>query len=480
MAASKFIKNSFLISTVILFATTAGFSTEASAAKEVTPGITLDTDLRAQLGDIANGDLNTSGRDNAGTAALMGDFRVTDNFSPEALFLWEGRAVLGAGHGGFESADTGTVSNGKSYLEWRQSYFQFGNVGGVAPAYARLGRQRVAENYGVWWNQDFDAARLTYSTTLFTGSIIGGQNLFSYRTGNNNSEFTNNDKDLARLLAEGSWQYYYDNFIEARMMYQNDHSGLSVGDAENPLNPDDRDGNLVWGGVRAAGKVGAIQGADKISYRADLMTVRGNEDVATIAGNAVAALDRMHVAGWGFDAATDVPLPAACKPSLHLGYAYGSGDGNGADSTDHAFRQTGLQGNFSRFGALSQNTNNYGTVLRPNLSNIHILSAGVTMPVLKGSDFGGIYRFYRLADPAASLDSSGISNNALNGINRQLGQGIDFLFNMDLMKEGVVETKAVQDVALRSSLGFFRSGAAYGASRGETAVRGLVELKVGL
>lgn len=471
-AALKFCKGTGLFST-LMFISFAGFCSPAFA-KQITPDIILDTSVRMQVADVNNSDLNTSGSNNVGAGALEARFKLTDNFNKDALLFLDASAVGSLGRGGFQSADTGAISNGNNFLLLRQAYLQFGNKD-EQPASLRVGRQKVAEPYGVWWNQNFDAVRISYNTTLFNGMLAGGQNFSSYQTGNR--PLAKNDRDLLRVLAEGSWQYYYQHFFEARLMYQDDHSGIAVGNPENANNPDDRQGHLVWGGVRAAGKTPFVEGADKMSYRVDLMAVSGREDVATIAGGVITALNNKHVRGWAFDAGTDIPLPHA-KPVVHLGYAFGSGDSNAADGTDHAFRQSGLAGNFSRIGALSENTNNYGTVLRPELANIHILSAGVTMPVLTASDVGVIYRYYRLDDLSASLASSGVYNT-LDGVHRQLGQGVDFLFNMDLVKEKQVNDTHVQDVALRSSFGFFRSGNAYGTASGETAVRGLVEMKVG-
>lgn len=450
-------------------------SSPSAQAKQITPSLNIDTEVKLQVSDTDNFDLGTAGSDNILTGGLATRVMLTKNISENALIFWDGRAVFRPDRGTFQSSDTGTsVANG-TFFEWRQSYLQFNNIGSPQ-ANLKIGRQKVREDYGLWWNQNFDAARLTYDTTAFKGFLAAGQDLFSYRTGA--GDFTENDKEIARVLAEGSWQYYYDHFFEARAAYENDHSGIAVGDVEDPNNPDDREGDLFWAGLRAAGKTAALaEGANKPSYRIDLMAVRGNEDVATIAGGVVAAVTDTDVRGWALDAATDIPLPNV-SPVIHLGYAFGSGDGNGADTTDHAFRQTGLDGNFSRFGALSENTDNYGTVLRPDLSNIHVLSAGMTMPVMTASNVGVIYRYYRLDEAAAGLAASGVFNT-LNGTDRELGQGVDLLFNVDVLKERQMSGAQLQAVDFRSSLGFFRSGDAYGAADGETAVRGLVELKVG-
>ncbi|MEZ0226299.1 MAG: alginate export family protein [Alphaproteobacteria bacterium] len=466
--------------TLLLLACTVVSPAAMGAAPANTQTVMLDAELRAQAVDLDNGDLDTSGGDNLGTVALDARLRLTAHLSDNALFFGEGRGVASAGRGSVESADTGALSGGDSFLELRQAYFEFDNLAG-APLSARAGRQKFREPYGVWWNRNFDALRLSYDTTLFAGSIAAGENLFTYRT--HGSSLSEKDKDVSRVLAEGSWQYYYENFIEARALYQDDHSDVSVGDIQTPDNFDDGDSNLFWGGIRAAGKA-HFPGSDKdkLAYRLDFMGLTGHEHLATTtpsgSSRLVTAVDGRSVRGWGLDAATDIPLPNAW-PILHLGYAYGSGDGDTSDSRDHAFRQNGLKGNFSKFGALSENTDNYGTVLRPELSNIHIVSAGLTMPVMEASDIGAVYRYYRLADLATSLMSSGV-DDTLTGTSRSLGQGVDFLFNMDVLKEAhLTATNRVQDVKFRSSLGFFKAGKAYGTAEDEVAARGLVEVKVG-
>jgi hypothetical protein len=455
--------------------------TTGSAPAATLQPFVVTGDIRMQGVDLDNGDLGTDGHSNIGTAALEAEIQATWNITQHDLFFWEGRGVAAAGKGGFQTEDTGGLSNGQSFLEWRQSYFEFNNIDDQ-PYAVRLGRQKLREPYGLWWNQDFDSARALYQSSLFSGNVAAGQNLFNYNT--NGSSFTNNDKNVARVLAEGSWQYWYQNFFETRLMYQDDHSGVGVGQVENAQQLDPGTSSLVYGGLRAAGSTHFLATGDvKTDYRLDLLGVAGHENLAATAPDGtsnriVTGVTGQSVRGWALDASTDVPLPNM-KPLLHLGYAYGSGDGNTADGSDHTFREDGLAGNFSRFGALTENTDNYGTVLRPELSNIHILSAGFTTPVFDAASAGVIYRYYRLADAATSLPSSGVVNN-LDGVHKNLGQGLDLLFNTDILKEAhLAASHGVTDVTLRSSLGFFWAGKAYGTGDGDVAARGLVEVKIG-
>jgi hypothetical protein len=472
-----------LASTILfaLFACTAlsGVSLADQKPPAAEPQYVLHADVTAQGVDLNNGDLGTDGSSNAANGSLEVRPQFTWNFNPHALFYGEARAVAGVGNGSNESGDTGGLSGGRNFFELRQSYLEFNDLGGDPLAF-RLGRQKIREPYGLWWNDNFDSARLSYVSTLFSGNAAVGQNLAVYRTDGN--DFSNDDRDVTRALAEGSWQYHYQQFLEGRLLYQDDRSGPGVGQVMSEGRLDTGEGNLVWAGVRAAGETHFMGGADKLMYRIDLMGVDGHEQLPTTAPSGttqriVTAVNGRDVRGWGLDAATDIPIPNA-KPLIHLGYAYGSGDGNTADGTDHAFRQDGLAGNFSQLGALTGNTNNYGTVLRPELSNIHILSAGVTMPVLQASSLGAIYRYYRLAEPTTALLESGVENT-LNGTDKGLGQGLDLLFDANLLKEAnITPVNGVSAVDFRSSLGFFWAGKAYGAGDGDLAARGLVEVKV--
>jgi hypothetical protein len=456
-------------------------ATSPATASQLTPNVTLDSEFRLQAFDQNNANLGTSSSRNTASSGAESLFRLTANFTPSTLFYWEGRGVGTLGRGGFESTDTGAFSNNTSFLEWRQSYVEFNTIHDE-PAYARLGRQRFHEPYGLWWSRDFDAARIGYVSTVFTGALSAGEDLFSYNTSHTN--LRNNDKNKARAMAEGSWQYFYENFIEARAMIQNDYSGVaSPGSTEPSDNPNDTDGHLAWGGLRAAGQVHSLfDGENKIRYRADLLGVTGTETANTTTASGpgvltVTGVNHRHVRGWAFDTGVDIPLVQESKTQLHLGYAYGSGDGNATDSTDHAFRPTGLNGNFSKIGALSQNADNYGTVLRPELTNLHIFAAGFTRPVLTAADAGILYRYYRLADTATSLSQSGVLNT-LNDTSHDLGQGIDVLFNMDLLKQYNMTMAKVHDFTLRTSLGGFRTGSAYGTADGKIVLRGLAELKL--
>src|SRR5690606_28293152 len=118
----------------------------------------------------------------------------------------------------------------------------------------------------------------------------------------------------------------------------------------------------------------------------------------------------------------------------------------GGGGTDHAFRQTGLDGGNSRLGLGRTFHKNYGEVLHPELSNLHILTAGTDIPVTEHTDMGLTYFNYRLVRENTSLRSSGITA-PLSGTDKDIGQALDFVLNVDLDDELGFKTPHTDDTA---------------------------------
>ncbi len=456
-----------------------GFSYPAAAEQQYGP-LKIEAGFKSQITTIDNADLKTGSDEFQDSESLEARLRATLSLSDDVTAMGEARGVKNYGGPGID-IDTGESLGQKDFLEMRQLWVQARSIMGYVPVSAKLGRQRFSESAGTWWNRDFDAVRVSYNTTLLNGFIAVGQNLAAYRT--TGDDYQRSDEDIFRAMGETSWQWKYGHFLESRFMYMDDHSGL------NPLGTllptDDRDtldSNLFWSGLRARGEVTAFPNAEKASYRVDLMGVTGDEKIeSTVAGptgfRSVSGYGKRDVDGWAIDSLLYVPLPVSAKPELTLGYAFGSGDDNPADDKDHGFRQTGLDSNSSRSGLSAGSVYNFGSVLRPDISNIHILTAGVIVPVFKATDISGIYHYYRLDKKAASLSTGGISA-PLNNEDHDLGHGVDILINTNLSQEFGFDASVVGPVTMKTSIGAFRSGAAYGAAEGEWSSRGYMELQI--
>ena len=475
----KFISSRFVLSGVSAVFLCSVFSVGALA--DSSSAFRIKTSLKGQYTYNGNDDLDTldaKSRD-AEVLELKSTFYgdITDRIS----FATQARAVKNYGDGGSIDSDTGEAAGNKDFIELRQYWLKYRGLAGVSPLGIRVGRQRIREERSLWWNRDFDAVSLEYDATLFSGFLTLGQNQFEYRTSRNS--FDEEDQGILRFLGQTSWQWRPENFLEARFAWQDDHSGINrTGYVMTSGDVDSEDSDLFWAGVRVAGDVSALDSYRfaNMTYRADAIGLVGSQDTESSTPNidetrTVTGSTQQDVSAWAVDLGVDLALSGERKPVVSLGYAYGSGDDDTSDNDDHNFRQTGLDGNTSYMAGASGSSYNYGSVLRPDLSNIHVLTAGLVVPILKDSDVSMKYHYYRLAEDATSLATSGI-NASLNGTDKDLGHGLDVMLNVDVSEELNIARRGFDKIGLKTTLGTFKAGEAYGSAEDEIAVRGQVDL----
>jgi alginate production protein len=142
---------------------------------------------------------------------------------------------------------------------------------------------------------------------------------------------------------------------------------------------------------------------------------------------------RQKLSGYAYDAGATYRLPdVALRPNVTLGVAFGSGDSNANDTTNHAFRQTGLQSNESRYAGVSK-FKTYGEVLDPELSNLRIYTAGFGFQPARGITADVVFHRYRLHRLGVSEDirNSPITAqlNQIAGLeSKDVGKELDVVF----------------------------------------------------
>ena len=155
---------------------------------------------------------------------------------------------------------------------------------------------------------------------------------------------------------------------------------------------------------------------ERTNYWIDLAHVRGeDEEGRKLRGYAVNLGGTYRFA--------DLPF----NPSFTLGYAFGSGDDPGDSSTNNEFRQTGLGSNEMRFSGVSE-LKIYGEVLDPELSNLHIFTAGLGFRPAEDVYLDLVYHHYELDQFADELRNSAITAqlnpNAINP-SKNVGDALD-------------------------------------------------------
>jgi len=141
------------------------------------------------------------------------------------------------------------------------------------------------------------------------------------------------------------------------------------------------------------------------------------------------------------------------EPYLYGGWAWGSGDDDPNDGTDQNFRQTGYQDNNLRyFGVASYRY--LGVLMRPELSNLSVLTIGAGLLHATNSSVDLIYHSYNQVEASTEIRSSRLRMRP-DGLHRQLGSEVDLVLGFAELWE---------DYDLDFEVGYFMPGSAFGAS----------------
>lgn len=361
------------------------------------------------------------------------------------------------------------VERGEIWL-YAQPAFSF-------PLTFEIGRLDFEDDRRWWWDGDLDALRITLTTASFELAIALARELYPTRS---DQDFIEPEHEaLRRWFVETSWDWRVEQSIQLFALFHNDRSQASgIGELIAKEREDASDANFTWFGARALG-TRARSPAGSLDYWMDAAWVSGNErtlgfiPVSATQSVVNEQVERV-VRGWAFDVGATWTAPIANKRQTNpamgdlrftLGYARGSGDSNPSDGTDHAFRQTGLHTNAPGFGGV-QSFRGYGVLLDPELSNLAVVTAGAGISLLQASSLDVVYHYYRQAQPADTVRGTRL-NTALNGVDRDLGHGLDL----------VLAVEEWERLHFEVSISTLRAGAAFGTQRGQWAWGVFTELR---
>ena len=99
------------------------------------------------------------------------------------------------------------------------------------------------------------------------------------------------------------------------------------------------------------------------------------------------------------------------------------------ESSDTGFRQTGLQDNKDSYrGVVSLRY--YGELLDPELSNLHIVTAGLGFRFLSKSSIDLVYHLYRQPHAAPFLRDADVKRDP-DGVHKAIGQEWDVIIGIE-------------------------------------------------
>lgn len=328
------------------------------------------------------------------------------------------------------------------------------------PFDVQAGRIGLVESRSWWWDEDLDAVRVFVGNRDWLLETGIGQRLMPVST--EEKRIDPEAERLARWFGRAAWTWRKRHNLELFWLLARDRSGRpAIGRVMNERTADESDADLDWFGVRAVGEERTKSG-HRFGYWLDLARVHGTErltdfDEVDSKHVVVDGHQRQRVAGSAVDVGVRWSLPGKARPTVWLGWASGSGDGNNDDGVDNAFRQTGLQENKGRFGGVKR-FHYYGELFRPELSNLAIGSLGLSMRFLENSSVDLVLHSYRQRHASRRLADSRLDRNP-TGNSRDLGRELDL----------VLAFRESEEFEFVTSLGAFRAGSAFGPQRGEMA-----------
>lgn len=371
---------------------------------------------------------------------------------------------------GFLTTDEITVTDEdqarktESYAALREFWVEYGGLTAYPGEKLRLGRQRVREADGLWWDQDIEALRWLFDTTLLRGQIGIAEAFSTYRTSDHEPSLTLRDR--AYGFGSLDWQWTPGQFAGARVAHAFDHKDLDLDDlaVDGSVGPDaeTRKDQLTWLGVHLHNNYFTDAQQPGLAYWLEATYLFGDREQLQAADllQPAAVLTR-DVRSWATDAGLRWRLPLSVPLQLGLAYAHGDG-GGGYGGTSNQFEQTGLQSNRSRYTGTRSLLYRYGEALQPELSNLEVTSAFVSLPFDR-YDASLAYHHYRRDDTRQGITTKGLDvQPGSNG--RAIGDGVDLVLTRFFDAKPAQSVDEADDLRsnVRLRAGLFDPGKAYG------------------
>jgi alginate production protein len=277
----------------------------------------------------------------------------------------------------------------------------------------QIGRQRFNDDREWLYDEELDAIRAFSRWKDFTVQFSVSRNgLFR------KDLFDEGGKELINnYLLHGRYQLSEEVAVAAYGFLRDDRSA----ERERPM----------FFGLQSSGDV-----SDHLEYWLELAHVRGRDG-------------SRKIRGWGVDVGFTHEFGLPLKPSITLGYALGTGDGDPNDRVDRSFRQTGLQENEARFNGVTR-FKYYGELFDPELSNLQIFTAGIGIRPTRKSSVDLVYHDYLQHKASRRIRGSQINADP-SGRSKRLGGEIDLIAGYE----------EIENLDLKLVLGYFIPGRAF-------------------
>lgn len=404
-------------------AMTADSTDDPAPADPVSPGSIpagWQTELRVGTGLFAEGErdlgLGVAEETTEGFADVQGAAYWNSGENWAALT----RAQLFAPTGELVVTDEDQPRNSKSFARLREAWLEYRGLTSYPGESMRVGLQRLRDPDGQWFDQNIEAVRWIFDTTLLQADVGAAESFLTWRS--DGSDPRSNVRDRTYVFGRLGTQWMQGQFFGARAIHAFDHA-----DPEDEVLSEERDPklterNLTWIDLYAHNGYYDYKGKPGLSYWADVSALVGTRDDYTPATDVEAASTReSDVRAWATDIGLRWRLPTAFPLQIGGNYAFGSGSEDG--DTEHRYEQTGLHSNVSRFTGTRSQVYRYNGALQAELTNLHVGTVYLSIPHDRW-DASLIYSRFARQHAGDPIVADGLSIQPEPG-RKSLGDGVD-------------------------------------------------------
>lgn len=370
--------------------------------------------------------------------------------------------------------DSDAPTQANTFAEVRELWVDYGGLTSYPGEHLRLGRQRLRQDDGLWFDRDIESLRWIFDTTLVQADIGVAEAFDSYSYKKDAVALPANVNDRFNAFASVSYEWMPSQRAGLRVLYADDNGGTGDIGTQPGGNTKSSSGQLLWIGAHVENGFYDYRHIKPVTYWTEVALLTGTEKPTVVdpATGLLAASNERDVRAWGGDFGLRVKPTDDLPLQIGAGYAFGSG-GSDTNKSD-AYRQTGLHSNRSRFTGTRTLVSRYSEVLRPDLSNLSVISLFASLQFDTG-DASLVFHDFRRDQSSAPVITDGISVQPLPG-DSDIGQGVDLVLSRyfgqiknETDPEGDVQT------ALRLRVSLFDPGSAYASNADENAYRVVLE-----
>jgi alginate production protein len=351
-------------------------------------------------------------------------------------------------------------SSSRSFVGLKEAWIEYAGLTSYPGESFRVGRQRILQDDTQWWDEEIDAVRWIFDTTLLEAQLGAARNFDTYRTDSQPLPVQEKNRLYGFATVAGEWRAR--QRIGARVIHASDSKDPPAPGAAVDSATKVQDAELTWAGLFADDHYFDWQDQPSFAYWESVSWLFGDQRTAIVdATHTVTGEQSGNVHAWAAEADLRYRLPFENFP-LQIGGGYVYSSGGTALDPSHQYQQSGTQSNYSRFTGTRSLINRFNEAYRAELGNIKVASGFISLNRLK-YDLSVVYSHFEKTHGDAPVVTDGIVVSPTNG-SSDLGDGVDFVaayyFGQNPGESKYALNEDVQPtIRLRTS--WFRPGSAY-------------------